>query len=372
VSLRLNPRLDTAPCGYVTVADDGTMTDVNATLATILGYSAVELEGWHLQKILGPGGRIFYQTHVFPLLKLHGVAEELYMPLRTRDGADLPMLVNATRRERDGTVANDFVFVRMIQRHEFEDQLVTARRLAEEANSAKARFLSMMSHDLRTPLTAIAGNAQLMAMEALGPVTGEQREAIGSIKNGCDELLRMIDDILAFAQLDAGPVRVRTDVVPLPEAIARAEALVRVQMQEAGITFERPGAGDGPVVRADPDRLQQILLNLLTNAVKFTPRGGRVSVTTDEEHDRVRIHVRDTGIGIADDQLSRIFEPFVQLGEGPGRLTQTGVGLGLAISRDLARAMNGDVTVTSTVGKGSMFTIDLPAESPVAAAELQD
>src|SRR5438105_5040824 len=98
----MDPSLDTAPCGFLSVADDGTMREVNATLASMLGYSRFDVEGWHVQKILAPGGRIFYQTHVFPLLKLHGLAEEIYMPLRTRDGADVPMLMNAVRRERGG------------------------------------------------------------------------------------------------------------------------------------------------------------------------------------------------------------------------------------------------------------------------------
>lgn len=361
MSLLLDPLLDTAPCGYVSVADDGTMNAVNTTLAAALGYTSVELEGWHLQKILPPGGRIFYQTHVFPLLKLHGVAEEVYIPLRNRDGADLPMLLNATRRERNGATVNECVFVRMIQRNEFEDQLVEARRLAEEASSAKSKFLSMMSHDLRTPLTAICGNADLVMREVLGPVTSDQRDALGSVKYGCHELLRMIDDILTFAQLDSQRVRVTISAVPLHEVIDRAASLVRVQMTENGLTFEIASPPEPIAVSADADRLQQVLLNLLTNAVKFTPAGGHVSIDCETGAERVRIHVRDNGIGIPDDQLSHIFEPFVQLNEMSGRVSERGVGLGLAISRDLARAMGGDLTVASTPSAGSVFTIDLAA-----------
>src|ERR1041384_1483098 len=138
------------------------MLALNLTLAETLGYSRAELQGWHVQKILPPGGRIFYNTHVFPLLKMHGAAEEIYLPLRARDGNDVPMLMNAKRRVIDGGEFNDCVFVHMVQRHKFEDELVQARRVAEQPSAAKSRFLSMMSHDLRTPLTAITGYAELL------------------------------------------------------------------------------------------------------------------------------------------------------------------------------------------------------------------
>jgi PAS domain S-box-containing protein len=130
--------LNTAPCGFVSFADDGTIVDINQTLTDMLGYPRVELLGWHMEKILPPGGRIFYHTHVFPLLKMHGTVDEVYLPLRTRDGRDLPMLLNGVRRERDHRVLNDCVVLRMLQRHEYEDQLLQARRIAEQANAAKA------------------------------------------------------------------------------------------------------------------------------------------------------------------------------------------------------------------------------------------
>lgn len=358
--------LDRAPCGFVAFADDGTMLAVNATLAEMLGYSRVELQGWHLQKILPPGGRVFYNTHVFPILKMHGAAEEIYIALRTKDGRDIPMLMNGIRRDRDGTQVTDCVFVRMLQRHQYEEQLLQARRLAEQANDAKAKFLSMMSHDVRTPLTAIYGHAELLSSGFYGALTDSQRDSAESIKEASRDVGRLVDDILSFAQLDSGRVEVRAKAVTVPTAIVRAEALIRLRMSQAELAFESTCDGS-TVAHADPERLQQILINLLTNATKFTPAGGRISVSCERTPDRVLVRVRDTGIGIPADQLERIFDPFVQLGALPREEVNRGVGLGLAISRDLARAMGGELTAESAPGEGATFTLELPAEVSRAA-----
>ena len=325
-------------------------------MAELLGYTRLELTGWHFQKMLPPGGRIFYQTHVFPILKMHGGADEIYIALRTKNGVDIPMLMNAVRRERDGAApVNDCVFVRMIQRHQYEDQLLQARRLAEQANEARARFLSMMSHDLRTPLTSITGHASLLAGGMYGPLTANQSDGVTRIRDAAQELLRMINDILNFAKLESGHVDMKVIPVAVRDAVARAESLVRVRLEEERLAFET--TCDGGEVLADPDRLQQALLNLLTNAIKFTPAGGRITVSCARDGDRVLLRVHDTGIGIPPDQLQRVFEPFVQLDS----TRADGVGLGLAISRELTRAMGGELTVESTPGDGATFTIALPA-----------
>lgn len=287
---------------------------------------------------------------------MHGVAEEIYIALRAKDGTDLPVLMNGARRERNGAQVNDCVFVRMIQRHQYEDQLLQARRLAEEANAARAKFLSMMSHDLRTPLTSITGHASLIAAGMRGPVTGEQLDSLARIRDAGQELLRMINDILNFAKLESGSVDVRLEPVKVADAVARASSLVYVRLSEEMLAFDATGC-NGEEVLADPDRLQQVLLNLLTNAIKYTPAGGRISVSCARDGSRVLLHVRDTGIGIAPDQLQRVFEPFVQL----DATRADGVGLGLAISRELTQAMGGELTAESVPGEGSVFTIALRA-----------
>jgi PAS domain S-box-containing protein len=354
-----------APCGFVAFADDGTIVELNQTLADLLGYSRIELLGWHVDKILPPGARIFYHTYLFPMLKVQELVEEIFIALRTRDGKDVPMLLNGARRERDGRMVSDCVCLRMIQRHEYEAQLLQARRLAEESSAAKAKFLSMMSHDLRTPLTAIYGNAQMLACGDHGPLTADQQEAVEAIRDACTMQMNLISDILEFARLESGRVDVRPGPVRASEIVARAASLIRVQVSEAGLRLITRSCEETDSVMADPHLLQQILLNLLTNAVKFTPAGGEITVSCESRDGRFYFHVRDTGIGIDEADLERIFSPFVQVQAVPSAAADAarGVGLGLAISRDLARAMQGDVTASSSE-TGSTFTIDLPAAPP--------
>lgn len=358
--------MNTAPCGFVSFADDGTVVEMNETLASMLGYTRVELLGWHFGKILPPGGRIFHQTHLFPLLKLHGAVEEIYLTLRTKDGGEILVLLNGVRREREARIVSDCVCIRMMQRHAYEDQLLQARRLAEEANAAKGRFLSMVSHDLRSPLTTIHGNAALLAEGAYGALNAEQSMAVRTILGATRLQMTLVTDILEFARLESGSVPLRLVPVPVADVVARAESLVALQMRDAGLRFTIGQHDPATAVLADPDRLQQVVLNLLTNAIKFTLPGGAVALESERAGTRVQIRVRDSGSGIAAAQIEQIFTPFVQLETDPARPAATGgVGLGLAISRELARAMDGDVTVESTPGAGSVFTIDLPAAEPL-------
>jgi signal transduction histidine kinase len=303
-------------------------------------------------------------------LKLNGKVEEIYLSLRSKSGDDVPVFVNAVRRERARVVVNDCVFVPMRQRNRYEDEILQAKQAAEEASRAKAKFLSMMSHDLRTPLSAIIGFTEILTLGMGGPVTEAQLDYLRRIESSSQYLLNLITDILNFARLEAGRVDVRLETVSVDAALGRAESLVALRVKEAGLEYAREECAWEVAVLADPDRLQQILLNLLTNAIKFTDRGGRVSVACERVRSRTLIHIRDTGRGIPVDQIERVFEPFVQVDHLGSESSHQGVGLGLAISRELARAMGGDLTVESTVGRGSGFTSALPtAESSDTASQ---
>jgi two-component system CheB/CheR fusion protein len=234
----------------------------------------------------------------------------------------------------------------------------TARIAAETANEAKSRFLTAMSHDLRTPLNAIAGYTDLLDLGIRGPVTSAQHADLIRIKRSSRHLLSLINDILNFAKLEAGHVDFRIEDVPVDALVAEVDEMMAPQFREKSITLERSESSS--FLRADPERVRQILVNLLTNALKFTPPGGRVCITCTTDDNTVAIEVSDTGIGIPKDSLERIFEPFVQVDRSLTSLDRDGVGLGLAISRDLARRMDGDLSVESVLGEGSRFLLRLP------------
>ncbi|MDQ3997135.1 MAG: ATP-binding protein [Gemmatimonadota bacterium] len=241
-------------------------------------------------------------------------------------------------------------------------ELVRLAAEAEAANRAKSDFLAVMSHELRTPLNAILGYIQIVGMGIHGPVTDAQREALDKCIQNQGRLLSLITDILDYAKLESGQLRLTAKNVTARVVLDGVETAILPQAHAKGIAYEcRPGC-ETVTMSADPERAQQILLNLLSNAIKFTDPGGSIQVRCETLNRRVAIQVRDTGRGIPPDKLETIFEPFVQV---DARLTRTqeGVGLGLAISRDLARGMGGDLTVESAEGAGSVFTLLLPRAS---------
>jgi signal transduction histidine kinase len=333
----------------------------NSTLAELVQRPREGIEGQHVDQLLSVAGRIFYSTHLFPLLRLHGHAEELYMPLLRADGSEVPVLVSGATRLRDGESTHDLVILPMRQRNQLEDELIAARNDALEASAAKDRFLSIVSHELRTPLTGIAGYADLLLRERRGPLTPEQRTYVERIRDAAQYQVDLIADILDFAALDGERRALTPTPVPLEDVLARMEAILAVRAADEERTIEREPKPALGTVRADRRAMQQILLNIGMNAIKYSPRGTPIAISVEPRDERVRIHVRDQGAGIAADQLDKIFEPFVQLAGDTGATSKRGVGLGLAISRDLARAMRGEILVSSVLGEGSTFTLDLPS-----------
>ena len=236
-----------------------------------------------------------------------------------------------------------------------------ARQAAEEASRATSRTLATLSHEMRTPLNAIAGYTQLLGAGVRGPVTPGQLEDLQRIRQSQLHLTGVVNSVLRHARLDRAMGTSDIDDVPVADVCAAVESLVMPQMREKGLTFAFTSNAPDLFARASAVKLRQIILNLLSNAVKFTPEGGHVSVTCDAgaEAGTVVVHVSDTGIGIAEAHLEKVFEPFVQVSGAES--SDEGVGLGLSISRDLARAMGGDVVVRSELGVGSTFTVTLPA-----------
>ena len=252
------------------------------------------------------------------------------------------------------------------QLQELSMEAELARDEAQNANRAKSDFLAVMSHELRTPLNAIGGYTEIMQLGIYGPVTERQKEALDRITRSQQMLLSLINDVLNFARLDAGQVQYRMTDVSLSEALAPVEGLVAPQLEAKKQSY-RFVCDSVLMVRADRDKLQQVALNLLTNAIKFTPDGGAITLSCRTDGGFAVVEVSDTGIGIAAERLESVFDPFVQVDRALNR-PHDGVGLGLAISRDLAQGMGGTLTARSTPGVGSVFTLTLAQAATARSA----
>ncbi len=354
------PAIDTLACGVLTANEAGFVLFANDTLAKVVGRPVGEIVGRPLDALLPLPSRIFFSTHVFPLLRVQGVAQEIYLPILAADGTEVPMLLNGNARDAEAGFAFDLVLAPMWQRNAMESELIAARDAAREASTAKDRFLSIVSHELRSPLAGISGYAELLLRGTRGELTEGQRTYVERIRDAATYQAALIEDILDFAAL-AGARDLAATLIPLEVVLARAEGMLAVRVEDEGrslVRRPRPAAG---AVRADERAVQQILLNLGTNALKYGAEGSPIELLSEHDGQRARIRVVDAGEGIPPDQLERIFEPFVRLAP-TDRRAQKGIGLGLAISRDLARAMGGDISVTSVLGTGTTFVLDLPGQ----------
>ncbi len=235
-----------------------------------------------------------------------------------------------------------------------------ARTEAEEANRAKAEFLAMMSHELRTPLNAIGGYAQMMELGIRGPVTDAQVTDLQRIQHSQRYLLGLINNILNFAKLEAGQVDITILEFDVGAVVEELKQLVIPQLGAKEMSLEIEQPAEEVVAKADPEKFRQIVVNLLSNAIKFSEAGSTVTIEYGLEGGNVMLSVSDTGRGIPEDRLTAIFEPFIQVDRHTGPKSGDGIGLGLSISRDLARKMGGDLTATSVLGSGSTFTVTVP------------
>jgi|HubBroStandDraft_3_1064219.scaffolds.fasta_scaffold07870_3 signal transduction histidine kinase len=246
-----------------------------------------------------------------------------------------------------------------LQRAQFLEREQEARREAETANRTKGDFLAVMSHELRTPLSAIIGYQELLADGITGPVTELQRHQLGRIKVSARHLLELIDEILTYSRAEAGKEEVQYEVTAVNTMVDDAASLIEPLAADKHVTLSVVRLDTPLDIRTDPRKVRQVLVNLLSNAVKFTDAEGAVSLRAHRDGDTLELTISDTGIGIEPDHLDRIFDPFWQVEQKATRRAG-GTGLGLSVSRRLARLLGGDVLVTSEPGKGSSFTVLLP------------
>ena len=356
------------------VGDDGRIVRCNRAAALLAGGSGEATAGVRLADVLateparGPARQLLERIASGELAP----GEEIAIGGRWYAAASHPV-----PRAHDGGARVVCVLSDVTGGHEHrrERELLLegaelARAAAERASNVKSEFLANMSHEFRTPLNALLGYVDLLALGIAGPVSDQQREYYERLRASANHLLGLVNDVLDLGKLEAGQLSVARERVLTGPVVDDAIALILPQAEARGVELrhERAAEGGEPFV-GDEHRVRQVLVNLLGNAVKFTERGGSVTVTADRaEGGRgapgrgrwTRLRVTDTGIGIAPEQFDEIFQPFVQVEVGRTRL-QGGTGLGLTISRRLARLMGGDLTVESVPGEGSVFTLWLPA-----------
>ena len=243
-----------------------------------------------------------------------------------------------------------------------QQQLEEANRLLQNENEYKSEFLSMVSHELRTPLTSIVAFVKILNRDC-APASEEERQTRREIEHSSRILLTMIEDILEMSRVDAGRTKLNVELVDFGDLVGMVQGMVQPLADHGGIDFVIDVAPDVPLVSIDFDKMRHVVENLCGNAVKFTPRGGRVTleVTWDQKADEVVVVVRDTGIGIAKADQERIFEKFVQADAGAAR-HYNGTGLGLALAREYVEMHGGSIDVESVFGRGSVFTVRVPRD----------
>ncbi len=324
-----------------------------------------EEEGWRVRK---DGARFWANVLISPIREADG--QVVGFAKVTRDLTERHAAQERALEDARHIAAQDAARAAAEQRaaemqemterlHAQTTELARRSEEAEKANRAKSEFLAAMSHELRTPLNAIGGYTQLLQLGIGGPMSPEQTEHLERIQRSQRHLLGIINDILNFSRVEAGQVAYELGAVEANEVMEAVAPMVALQAEAKRITLEVAECSEPLVATADRAKVEQVLLNLLSNAVKFTPEDGQIELTCGRTDDHVWISVRDTGIGIPSEQLETIFAPFVQVGRSLAS-PKEGAGLGLAISRNLTRAMHGDLTLESREGIGSTFTITLP------------
>jgi signal transduction histidine kinase len=355
----VDPLLDRAPCGFLVVDDDGHVMLANATMAEMLeAPDASALVGRHVDSLLSTASRIFYQTHVFPTLRLQGTVHEVYVSLVDAAGGELPVLLNARRRAEGERTVSDWALVPMRQRNELENEILQARRVAEESVHAKDQFLALVTHELRSPLGAIRNWAAILAKQV--PDAATLKRGLEAIERNARLQATLIEDILDEVRVATGKLHLDLREVDARSVLNNVLEGAAAAASAKSIVIERDLSEEPLPVRVDLNRLQQVFWNIVNNALKFTPAAGHIRVAMRRVESWVEVAVTDTGRGISPEFLPFVFERFRQ--EGGGTHSAGGLGLGMAITRKLVELHGGSISAASEgVGHGATFTVRLPA-----------
>jgi len=325
----------------------------------LFGYRREEMLGQPVEVLLPERFREIHVGHRADYTgtpRIRPMGANLELLGRRKDGTEFPVEISLGPVEVDGDLLVISAIRDITERKQSEALIEAARREAEEANQAKSEFLSRMSHELRTPLNAILGFSQLLSLEPLNP---EQRDSVDHIVKAGKHLLELINEVLDISRIESGRLSLSPEPTAVDEVLRETLDLVRPLAMERGISLsEEPREPDLHVL-ADRQRLRQVLLNLLTNAVKYNRHAGSVMVSCKYSgNGNLRLAVSDTGPGIDAAKVARLFTPFDRL--GAEQTSVEGTGLGLTLSKRLVEAMGGSIGVESTTGAGSTFWIELP------------
>jgi PAS domain S-box-containing protein len=350
----------------ITTDPSGIITDVNNQMEALTGCTRDELIGAPFKNCFTDPERA--EASIKLVLSEKKVTN-YELTARARDGNETVVSYNATTfYDRDQKLQGVFAAARDITERNHLDralqeknlELESARSVAEKANLAKSEFLSSMSHELRSPLNAILGFAQLMESDS-PPPTPDQKQSLAQILKAGWHLLRLIDEILDLAKVESGQVPLSPEPVSLADVMLECQGMIESQAQQLEIKLVFPRFDSPTFVRADRTRVIQVLTNLLSNAIKYNTRQGTVEVQCAENTPgRIRVSIRDTGAGLYPEQLAQLFQAFNRLGQEGGAVE--GTGIGLVVARRLIELMGGVIGVESTVGAGSVFWFELMSD----------
>jgi PAS domain S-box-containing protein len=356
----------------MTTDPSGIISDVNQQMEFLTGRTRDELIGSPFKNYFTDPERA--ETGIAQVLR-EGKVTDYELTALARDGKQTVVSYNATTfHDRDRKLQGVFAAARDVtERKQIEltlqenyVELKSAKAAAEKANLAKSEFLSSMSHELRTPLNAVLGFAQLMASET-PPPSKPQKQSIDQILQAGWYLLRLINEILDLAMIESGKVTLSQEAMSLADVLHDCQAMIEPQAQKRGIRMTFPRFDSLYYVHADRTRVKQVMINLLANAIKYNSDGGAVIVECKmSSENRVRVSVTDTGAGLAPEQVAHLFQPFNRLGQASS--SEEGTGIGLVVTKQLVELMGGVIGVSSTVGVGSVFWVELAATSAPALA----
>lgn len=359
--LRMQTILENVVDGIITIDEHGTIESFNPAAERIFGHRAAEVIGHNIKMLMPEPHRGNHDGYLARYKATHiphiiGSGRELE-GLR-KDGSTFPLDLAVSEMMLDGTCHFTGIARDITQRKHTEADLVRAKEEAERANKAKSEFLSRMSHELRTPMNAILGFSQLLESDPQAPLTPHQAESVHEILHGGHHLLELINEVLDLARIESGRIDLSLEPVEPEPLIRECMALIQPLANQRHITLALDPT-EGSFIQADRMRLRQILLNLLSNSVKYNREGGSVHIachTANDDH--IRITVQDTGNGITSGALPRLFQPFERM--EPAYNNIEGTGIGLALAKKLAEAMGGTIGVESIVGEGSTFWVEFP------------